>query len=95
MDGFRLPPEKMREVATKFTTCAEDMVSTAEMIIKSAAELDGSWEGAGSAEFQNDITKYKDACDKMVTLLQERSQALNSSAQAAEELSDALSKQWQ
>lgn len=95
MDGFRLPPEKMREVATKFITCAEDMVTTADMISKSAAELEGDWQGAGSTEFQNDISQYKVACDKMVTLLQERSKALNSSAQAAEELSTALTQQWQ
>ena len=93
MEGFKLTPEKMREVATTFSTNAEEIMDTATRVNNAAEELMNAWVGAGADEFLNDITEYKLACDKMVNLLEERSNALMSSAQAAEDLSNSLAHQ--
>ena len=94
MEGFKLTPERMRDVATKFSTSSEEIMDTATRVNNAAEELMSAWVGAGADEFLNDIREYKQACDKMVNLLEERSRALMSSAQAAEELSNSLANQW-
>lgn len=94
MEGFKLTPSQMLEVAKTFGTSASEMQETSNRIKTAADTLLDAWVGAGSVQFQDDIAEYFAACGKMVDLLTERSDALTSSANAAEELSDALTSQW-
>lgn len=94
MDSYQLSPSELRTTALKFNTDAGELDTIMKDLSGAVDTLLDGWKGAGSEEFSQDFKEFSEACDKMITCLTERSQALNSSAQLADETQDALRKQW-
>lgn len=94
MDSYQLSPSVLRTTASKFNTDAGELDTIIKDLGGAVDTLLDGWKGAGSEEFNQDFRDFSAACEKMITCLTERSEALNSSAQLADETQDALRKQW-
>ena len=91
---FSLSPSEMITVAETFEGCSTDLLETAKRMSDAAKTLTSSWVGAGADEFQDDIENFRNTCDKMVEVLDEKTKALRESARVADETQAALQNQW-
>lgn len=91
---FLMSPERMLSTAKQFNTNAEELTQVLKNLSSAVNTLLSEWEGAGATEFENDFTTLKKSCEEMVVCVTERATALNSSANAAQALSDSIKGQW-
>ncbi|PLT31469.1 WXG100 family type VII secretion target [Peribacillus deserti] len=91
--NIRLTPEELRGVARQYQTESSNVQELVSRLDNMSSHLQDIWEGASSQAFAEQYQQLRPSFEKMVTLLAEVSQQLNSSATVLEDTDQQIASQ--
>ncbi|MBM7694485.1 WXG100 family type VII secretion target [Peribacillus deserti] len=91
--NIRLTPEELRGVARQYQTESSNVQELVSRLDNMSSHLQEIWEGASSQAFAEQYQQLRPSFEKMMTLLGEVSQQLNSSANVLEDTDQQIASQ--